>query len=186
MIAPVMTRRATSVIATRRFGRRAARRAALGLATAFGLVVWPDDAVNAPRDGGALAAETRTVAPAPAPPAVVRELEARAALAVRRFEARDAAGVLELVSDQYRTGPFTKPAVREQLAAIYGLYDSVKASVRIDQVQMVGEHAWIYSTGEVAGRLRLLGTPVVLLSWRRELEVARRESGQWRLFGYQQ
>src|SRR5215468_11308536 len=166
MIAPAMTRpaEATSALATRRFGRRTARRMALGLATALGLVVWPTDGVNAPR-GGALAAETGTVTPAPAPRAVVRELEARAALAVRRFEAKDTAGVLELVSDQYRTGPVTKPTVREQLAAIYGLYDSVKASLRIDQVQMVGEHAWIYSTGEISGRLRLLGTPIVLLSW---------------------
>jgi hypothetical protein len=44
----------------------------------------------------------------------------------------------------------------------------------------------VYSTGEVSGRLRLLGTPMVFLSWERELEVVRREGGAWRLFGYQQ
>jgi hypothetical protein len=76
--------------------------------------------------------------------------------------------------------------VREQLLAMYSLYDNLKATVRIDDVRLVGEHAWVYSTGEVSGRLRLIGTPVVLLSWQRELEVARREDGAWRLFGYQQ
>ena len=128
-------------------------------------------------------------APAPgaaAPAGVVREVEAGLAQAVQRFEARDVAGVLAQVSEQYRTGPLTKGAIREQILATYALYDSVKANVRIDEVRMVGEHAWVYSTGEVSGRLRLLGTPMVFLSWERELEVVRREGGAWRLFGYQQ
>jgi hypothetical protein len=94
--------------------------------------------------------------------------------------------VLGYVSDQYRTGPLTKPGVREQLIAVYSLYDTVKVQVRIDEVRMVGEHAWVYTTGEVSGRLRLVGTWIVFLSWQRELEVARREAGGWRLFGYQQ
>jgi hypothetical protein len=51
---------------------------------------------------------------------------------------------------------------------------------------MVGELAWVYSTGEVSGRLRWVGGSVPVLSWQRELEVARRENGRWRLFGYQQ
>jgi hypothetical protein len=121
-----------------------------------------------------------------APAGVVREVEAGLARAVQRFEARDVAGVLVQVSEQYRTGPLTKAAIREQLLATYGIYDSVKATVRVDEVRMVGEHAWVYSTGEVSGRLRFLGTPIVFLSWERELEVARREGGAWRLFGYQQ
>ena len=133
------------------------------------------------------AAQSAAPAPgAPAPAGVVREVEAGVARAVQRFEARDVAGVLAQVSEQYRTGPFTKAALREQLVATYGLYDSVKATVRVNEVRMVGEHAWVYSTGEVSGRLRLLGTPMVFLSWERELEVARREGGAWRLFGYQQ
>ena len=133
------------------------------------------------------AAQSAAPAPgAPAPAGVVREVEAGVARAVQSFEARDVAGVLAQVSEQYRTGPFTKAALREQLVATYGLYDSVKATVRVDEVRMVGEHAWVYSTGEVSGRLRLLGTPMVFLSWERELEVARREGGAWRLFGYQQ
>lgn len=134
--------------------------------------------------GAALSAAPTPGAAAPA--GVVREVEAGLAQAVQRFEARDAAGVLAQVSEQYRTGPLTKAAIREQLLATYGLYDSVKATVRVDEVRMVGEHAWVYSTGEVSGRLRLLGTPIVFLSWERELEVVRRERGAWRLFGYQQ
>ena len=58
--------------------------------------------------------------------------------------------------------------------------------MRIDDVRMVGEHAWVYSTGEVTGRLRWLGGSVPVLSWQRELEVARRENGRWRLYGDQQ
>jgi hypothetical protein len=138
---------------------------------------------------GLVSSAAQSAAPAPgvaAPAGVVREVEAGLAQAVQRFEARDVAGVLAQVSEQYRTGPLTKSAIREQLLATYGLYDSVKANVRIDEVRMVGEHAWVYSTGEVSGRLRLLGTPMVFLSWERELEVVRREGGAWRLFGYQQ
>ena len=132
---------------------------------------------------------TAQTAPAPgaaAPAGVVREVEAGLARAVQRFEARDVAGVHAQVSEQYRTGPLTKAGIREQILTAYALYDSVKANVRIDEVRMVGEHAWVYSTGEVSGRLRLLGTPMVFLSWERELEVVRREGGAWRLFGYQQ
>src|SRR5438128_1499135 len=70
------------------------------------------------------AAETDTAPPAPselpgvaAPAPVVQELRATLALAVQRFEARSAPGVLAYVSDQYRTGPFTKAGLREQLGA---------------------------------------------------------------------
>jgi len=138
---------------------------------------------------GLVSGASLSAAPTPgaaAPAGVVREVEAGLAQAVQRFEARDVAGVLAQVSEQYRTGPITKAVLREQLLATYALYDSVKATIRIDEVRMVGEHAWVYSTGEVSGRLRLLGTPIVFLSWERELEVVRREGGAWRLFGYQQ
>ena len=121
-----------------------------------------------------------------ASPDVVRELQAVLLLAVRRFEAKDVEGVLTYVSDRYRTGPFTKPGLRSYLNGIYGVYDTVRAQVRIDDVRMVGEHAWVYSTGEVSGRLPVWGGWVQLFKWRRELEVARRESTGWRLFGYQQ
>lgn len=131
---------------------------------------------------GALAAQEGVAAPAQ----VIKELQAALAQAVERFEARDVAGVLTRVSDQYRTGPFTKSGVREQLIAIYSIYDVVRARVRIDEVRMVDSHAWVYSTGQISGQLPLVGTWVVFLSWQHELEVARSEAGQWRLFGYQQ
>ena len=141
---------------------------------------------------GGLAAVAAAFSPAEpppglaAPPGVARELNAVLALAVQRFEAKDTEGVLAYVSDRYRTGPFTRTVVRENLIAIYGIYETVRARVRIDDVRLVGEHAWVYSTGEVSGRLPLLGSWVRFLSWTRELEVARREAGGWRLFGYQQ
>ena len=145
----------------------------------FATALW---LVSGPSDGAALAAQQGVTAPAQ----VVGELQAVLAQATQRFEARDVAGVLASISDQYRTGPFTKAGIREQLIAIYGIYDAVRARVRIDEVQLVEGHAWVYSTGEVSGRLPLVGTWVVFLSWQHELEVARREAGGWRLFGYQQ
>jgi hypothetical protein len=106
--------------------------------------------------------------------------------AIERFEARDLNGVLAHVSEQYKTGPFTKPTVRAQLAAMFRLYDALRATVRIDEVRLVGDQAWVYSTGETAGRLPFVGQWITLMWWERELEVARRENGVWRLFGYQQ
>ncbi|MGH7319725.1 MAG: hypothetical protein ACRELA_08885 [Candidatus Rokuibacteriota bacterium] len=121
-----------------------------------------------------------------APALVIQALRDTLAQAVQRFEARDLAGVLAHVSDQYWTGPLTKATIRAQLLAVFQLYDAVQARVRIDDVRMVGEHAWIYSTGEVSGRLPILGSWMTLYAWERELEVARREGKAWRLFGYQQ
>jgi hypothetical protein len=121
-----------------------------------------------------------------APPALVNDLRAALGLAIQRFEARDVQGVLRYISERYRTGPFTKPRVRQELIAIYSVYDRVRAQVQIDEVRLVGEHAWVYSTGEILGQLPLLGSWVRFLAWERELEVARREPGGWRLFGYQQ
>jgi len=123
---------------------------------------------------------------APAPASVVAEIRLALNDAVRRVEAMDEPGVLAHVSEQYRTGPMTKALLREQLRTLFAVHDQIKASVRIDEVRIVGEHAWIYSTGEVTGRLRWVGSSVPVLAWERELEVARREAGRWRLFGYQQ
>jgi hypothetical protein len=133
--------------------------------------------------GGTAGADAPGVA---ASDATVREIHSAVQHAIQRFERRDAEGVLADVSDQYRTGPFTKPVIREQLRAIYAVYDDVRARVRVDQVRVVGDHVWVYSSGEVSGRLALLGYRVSILSWERELEVARREGPRWRLFGYQQ
>jgi hypothetical protein len=122
----------------------------------------------------------------PAPRKVVLELQQALAHAIERFQAMDEAGVLSHVSDQYRTDPLTKPAIREQLRVMFSLYDTLRAQVRIDEARTSGERAWVYSTGEVSGRLRWLGTWTPILSWQHELEVAQREQGVWRLYGYQQ
>jgi len=123
---------------------------------------------------------------APAPASVVAEIRHALDDAIRRVEAMDEPGLLAHVSEQYRTGPLTKAVLREQLRALFAVQDQIKASVRIDEVRIVGDHAWVYSTGEVTGRLRWVGGSVPVLGWERELEVARREAGRWRLFGYQQ
>lgn len=123
---------------------------------------------------------------APASAHTVHELQATLAQAVTRFEAKDASGVLAHISEQYRTGPFTKAGVRAQLLAIFQIYERVSARIRIDEVRLVDGHAWVYSTGEISGRLPLIGGWLPLFTWEREVEVARREGPAWRLFGYQQ
>jgi hypothetical protein len=50
----------------------------------------------------------------------------------------------------------------------------MRARVHVDQVQLVDGDAWIYTTGEVAGRLPVVAW-VTMLSWQREPEVARRQ-----------
>jgi len=122
---------------------------------------------------------------APAPRNVVLELQQALALATGRLQAMDEAGVLSHVSDRYRSDSLTKPAIREQLWALFSLYDALRARVQIDDVRTVGEDAWVYSTGEVSGRLRGFGTWMPVLAWKHEPEVARREQGVWRLYGDQ-
>ena len=122
----------------------------------------------------------------PAPRKVILELQQALAHAIERFQALDEAGVLRHVSDRYRSDPLTKAAIREQLRVMFAVYDSLQARVRIDEVRMAGEQAWVYSTGDVSGRLRWLGTSTSILSWQHEPEVAQREQGVWRLYGSQQ
>ena len=122
----------------------------------------------------------------PAPAGVVVELQRTLDVALQQFHRMDLEAVLAHVSDRYRTGPLTKPALRQQLVAIFAAHDALSARVRIDEVRMIGDRAWVYSTGEVTGRLRFIGTPVVLFSWERSPEVAWRETGRWRLIGDQQ
>ena len=122
----------------------------------------------------------------PAPPAVVEEIRASIAHAVERFQARDLDGVLGHISEAYWTGPFGKRSVRSQLLALYQVNQQVRAQVRLDEVRLVGAHAWVWTTGEVTGQLAVVGQWLGLFAWERELEVARREQGVWRLYGYQQ
>ena len=119
----------------------------------------------------------------PAPAATVSELQQTLAAASGRFHAMDTAGVLAYVSDRYRNGPITKSSVRDNLLAMFALYDTVRAQVRLDEVRVVNGAAWVYSTGEISGRLRGLGVWTTVLSWEREPEVARREGAAWRLEG---
>jgi len=105
------------------------------------------------------------------------------AAATGRFQALDPAGVLAHVSEQYRNGPFTKRSLREHLQAMFALYDAVRARIRMDEVRLIDGAAWIYSTGEISGRLRGLGVWTSTVEWEREPDVARREHGVWRLVG---
>jgi hypothetical protein len=140
--------------------------------------------------GAALApAGTEAVAPAavaatPAPAAVVSEMQRAIERARRQFEARDQAGVLAAVSEHYRSGGLTKPALREQLTAMFALYRQLRARVTLDRVAMVEGAAWVYTTGEITGQLPLVGW-VTVLSWQGEPEVVRLEATGWRLFGFQ-
>jgi hypothetical protein len=122
----------------------------------------------------------------PAPRKAILELQQALAHAIERFQAMDEAGVLSHVSDHYRTGPLTKAAIREQLRVMFALYDTLRAQARIDEAWTAGEQAWVYSTGEISGRLRWLGTWTPILSWQHEPEIAQREQGVWRLYGFQQ
>jgi hypothetical protein len=120
----------------------------------------------------------------PAPPELIGELTPVVELARQRFEARDAAGVLAHVSEQYRSGGLTKADLRQQILAMFNLYEAIRTRVTIDQVQLVDGAVWIYTTGEISGRLPFLGW-VTMLAWQKEPEVARREGAGWRLFGFQ-
>lgn len=122
----------------------------------------------------------------PAPPAVVEEIRATLARAVERFEARDAEGVLANVSEEYWTGPLGKRAVRAQLLTMLQIHQQVRARVQLDEVRLVGAHAWVWTTGDMSAQLALVGQWMRLFVWERELEIARREQGVWRLYGYQQ
>jgi hypothetical protein len=122
----------------------------------------------------------------PAPPAVVEEIRRELAHAVERFQARDAEGVLQHISEEYWTGPLGKRAIRAQLVTLLQIHQQVRARVTLDEVRLVGQHAWVWTSGEITGQLAVVGTWVQLFVWERELEVARREQGVWRLYGYQQ
>jgi hypothetical protein len=121
----------------------------------------------------------------PAPPEVVSEIRQTVDRALARFHAMDEAGLLAMVSPQYRTDTLTKAGIADQLRTIFTLHDRVRARVSVDDVRIVGDHAWVYSTGQVSGRLRVVGSWMLVASWQRELEIARREDGRWRLYGYQ-
>jgi hypothetical protein len=150
------------------------------------VLVLPCAAAVATQDRSSIPSSAEAPSGSPAPESIVAEIRLALDAAISRFTEMDETGVLAYVSPQYRTGALTKAGIAEQLRAVFAIHDQVRARVRIDDVRMVGELAWVYSTGDVTGRLRWVGGSVPVLSWQRELEVARRENGRWRLYGYQQ
>jgi hypothetical protein len=128
------------------------------------------------------AAAPRVATPAPA--GTAEELGAVVEQARQRFVAKDAAGVLAHLADNYRSGGITKPDVRQHLLAMYSLYEALRARVQVDRVEIVDGDVWFYTTGEITGRLPLVGW-VTVMSWQREPEVARRQGEVWRLVGFQ-
>jgi hypothetical protein len=132
----------------------------------------------------AVASPTAPRVATPASPSTVEELRALVEDARRRFVARDTGGVLAYLADNYRSGGLTKPDIRQHLTTLYALYDAVRAQVRVDRVDVVDGDAWVYTTGQVTGRLPMIGW-VTVLSWQGEPEVARRLGDAWRLVGFQ-
>ena len=153
------------------------RRLLLVVTVTTSLTVLPT-AITAPSSAPTQA--TRFVAPA----AVAAEIRAAVDAARVRFEARDAAGVLASVSEQYRSAGWTKASVRQQLLAMFGLYEDLRVRVRVDRVEIADGRTEVFTTGAVSGRLPLVGW-VTVLTWEAEPEVARREGAVWRLFGFQ-
>ena len=119
-----------------------------------------------------------------APPVVAAEIRAAVEDARARFEARDAAGLLAHVSEHYRSAGLTKSVVRQQLLAMFALYEELRARVKVERVEIADGRTEFFTTGDVSGRMPLVGW-VTVLSWESQPEVARREGNVWRLFGFQ-
>src|SRR5207247_5630369 len=107
----------------------------------------------------------------PAPAEVITEIQQSIEHTRQRFEARDAGAVLAQVSEQYRSNGLTKSAVRQQLLAMFRLYDALRVRVVVNQVQVVDGDVWLHTSGEITGRLPFLGWMTVL-TWQNEPEVA--------------
>jgi hypothetical protein len=121
----------------------------------------------------------------PAPADVRAAIESTIRTAIARLEARDLNGVLLHVSEQYRTEDVTKAVLRQQLDALFSLYDALRVQLRVDMMTAVGDTAWIWSTGELSGRLPGIGAWIPTFTWEQQPEGARRENGSWRLYGLQ-
>lgn len=119
----------------------------------------------------------------PVPPEVAAEAQRVLADGIRRFEAMDEDGVLAYVSERYRSGPLTKPIMRQQLRAMFQTNDALRARVRIVEMRMIDGRLWVSSTGDVTGRLRFLGTRITILAWTEAWDVAWLENGRWLLIG---
>jgi hypothetical protein len=152
----------------------------LSLGLAAGCLLLVSTAVAAPPSAPVEAPATRFVAP----PAVAAEIRAAVEGARVRFQARDVAGVLANVSEHYRSAGLTKAVVRQQLFAMFSLYEALRARVTVERVEIADGRTEFFTTGDVSGRVPLVGW-VTVLSWETQPEVARREGDVWRLFGFQ-
>lgn len=123
---------------------------------------------------------------APVSPTARADIDRTIRMAVERMQSRDLGGVLTHVSERYRTANLTKPVVREQLVTLFALYDALRVRVRVDDMRTVDDTVWVYTTGELSGRLAGLGQWMSVLGWEREPEVVRLEVSSWRLWGHQQ
>ena len=130
-------------------------------------------------------AEAAQLPGTPAPPDVRAAIESTLRTAIARLEARDLNGVLLHVSEQYRTEDVTKAVLRQQLDALFSLYDALRVQLRVDLMTAVGDTAWIWSTGQLSGRLPGIGAWIPTFTWEQQPEVARREQASWRLYGLQ-
>ena len=83
-----------------------------------------------------------------------------------------------------QVGPH-KYALRSELLELQQDFTAATPTLRLTmRIQVVDGATWLYTTGEVSGRLPFMGWMPVL-AWQREPEVVRREGAQLRLFGFQ-
>src|SRR2546425_4509919 len=87
-----------------------------------------------------------------APPELVNELRPVVEHARQRFEARDATGVLAHVSEQYRSGGLTKADLRQQILAMFSLYEIPRARFTIHDRQDLAGPGWGSPTGHASRR----------------------------------
>ena len=116
------------------------------------------------------------------------EQEVRQAIAggVKAFEAEDLPRLMAMVSESYRSGPITKEGIRLQLLGIFHANREIRVTLKIHEVTVRGELAYVRSSGEVTGRPLFWLYRVVILEWQDLVEVGRQEGRVWRLYGDQQ
>ncbi len=120
--------------------------------------------------------------------AISPEDEVRQVIAegVRAFEAQDLPRLMAMVSGSYRSGPMTKEVIRLQLLGIIQANRELHVALKIHEIRLRGDLAFVRSSGEVTGRPLLWPYRVVILEWEDLVEVGRREGTVWRLYGDQQ
>ncbi len=105
---------------------------------------------------------------------------------VRAFEAQDLPRLMAMVSESYRSGPMRKEAIRLQLLGIFHANSELRVNLKIHEVSIRGDLAFVRSSGQVIGRPLFWPYRVVILEWEDLVEVGRHEGTAWRLHGDQQ